>query len=488
MIADPIRLLLLDQSVDEDDVLVVDITGSDPDGDDVSFSAVGIPSFAIFVDNGNDSATLTVIPGFDDNGSYPITVTIEDGGPLSDFELFTLYVGHVNRPPNKPINIKPINGSLINSLNPILKVNVFDIDENLMNVSFYNAKDDNLIGFNSNISSNQNASITWSNRNYGKTYNWYAIVNDSMNQTMSDIWSFTTKDKPKGSGEKPIANASKSQTVGFIEEMISFDGSESEDIDGIIVNYTWDFDDNGTMGYGKKVTHNFSAPGTYNVVLKVKDNSGYTDKDTIIVVIVLGNNPPSKPSLDGPSKGHMNTSYEFTSLSFDLDNNTLQYIFDWGDGTDTTTSFLPNGTISNQSHEWTHYGVYTITVKAFDGSTESASNSYDIWIDVYPIDDDIKGQLVDKNSNEPYDLFEQDDNGTIINIEMDGDTYLIDIDEDGKIDYAFNFEDGLLPYPDYVYNKYREIFNEEILKTPGFEMISLLAMMGIVLIILRRRR
>ena len=119
--------------------------------------------------------------------------------------------------------------------------------------------------------------------------------------------------------------------------------------------------------------------------------------------------------------------------------------------------------------------------------TESASTNYDIWIDVWPIDDEIIGQLVDTNSNEPYDLFLDDDTDNIIDIEMDDETYLIDIDEDGKTDYAYNMEDGLLPYPEYVYQKYKEIFNEEMNTTPGFEVISLLAMIGIVLIILRRK-
>ena len=335
--------------------------------------------------------------------------------------------------------------------------------------------------------------INWTNRNYGTKYYWYAIANDSMIQNRSETWNFNTKNektKPKGnddSGEKPIANASKSQNVGFIEEIISFDGTESDDIDGIIVNYTWDFNDNGTIGYGKKTTHIFSIPGTYNVVLTVEDNSGKTDKDTIIVTIVLANHPPTKPSLDGPSKGHTNTSYEFTSLSSDLDNNTIQYTFDWGDGTVTTTEFLPNGTSSNQFHNWTKYGIYTVSVKVFDGMTESASTNYDIWIDVWPIDDDIKGQLVDENSNEPYDLFLDDDSDNIIDIEMDDEIYLIDIDEDGWKDYAFSTEDGLMPYPEYVYQKYKEIFNEEMNATPGFELISLLAMIGVVMIILRRK-
>jgi len=105
-----------------------------------------------------------------------------------------------------------------------------------------------------------------------------------------------------------------------------------------------------------------------------------------------------------------------------------------------------------------------------------------------PIDDEIKGYLVDENSNEPYDSFDNSDTEEQTDVEKENNTYLIDIDGDGKWDYAFNQEEGLSTYPEYVYIKFKKIFDDEIMKTPGFELLSLLAMIALVLIILRRRR
>ena len=53
---------------------------------------------------------------------------------------------------------------------------------------------------------------------------------------------------------------------------VEYDAGESKD-DGAIISYLWDFGD-GTMGSGKKISHEFGANGNYEVVLTVTDNNG----------------------------------------------------------------------------------------------------------------------------------------------------------------------------------------------------------------------
>jgi len=83
------------QTMVEDDVLVVPISATDPDGDALAFTGTGLPAFASLVDNGDGTATLTLSPGFDDAGTYPgVEITVTDAGTpaLSDSEVIEITV------------------------------------------------------------------------------------------------------------------------------------------------------------------------------------------------------------------------------------------------------------------------------------------------------------------------------------------------------------------------------------------------------------
>ena len=61
-----------------------------------------------------------------------------------------------------------------------------------------------------------------------------------------------------------------------VDEVVTFNASESYDPDGTIVSYDWDFDD-GTSDSGEIVTHAYTAPGTYAIILTVTDDEAKTD-------------------------------------------------------------------------------------------------------------------------------------------------------------------------------------------------------------------
>ena len=54
----------------------------------------------------------------------------------------------------------------------------------------------------------------------------------------------------------------------------SFDGSGSQDPDGSIASYVWDFGDGTPDGSGATPSHTYAAAGTYTVTLTVTDNKG----------------------------------------------------------------------------------------------------------------------------------------------------------------------------------------------------------------------
>ena len=473
----------------EDILYIVDYEAIDADFDTLTWSMTSNAGFLLL-----DTITgiLSGIPENSHVGSYYVNVSVDDGNGAYDFSNFTLLVLNTNDPPHAPFDPSPYDGETGMNLSPILKVNVSDPDGDLLNVSFYDASDDSFIGIDVGVSNGDVAVFVWNGLSYSSTYSWYAVANDSEFTNKSITWSFSTKSAPKAppksvSNNPPIANASKSEKFGFIGETITFDASLSFDIDGFITDYKWNFKD-GTIKFGKITTHNFSTSGTYHVSLIVTDNNGATDEDIIKVVILKANNPPSKPTIDGPINGHKNTSYDFTALSLDPDKDYLQYTFDWGDGKTTITEFLSNGTIALRTHKWANYGEYIVSVKAFDNETLSGTNNLTILIDVLPIRDVIVGYLTDLDSDGTYDIFNNTNTGKHTVVEKDNTSYLIDIDGNDKWDYAYNMVTGILvPYHEFVINKYHKIYLEEI-ETPGFEVISVLAMIAIVLILLKRKR
>ncbi|KKN40751.1 hypothetical protein LCGC14_0730210 [marine sediment metagenome] len=89
-----------------------------------------------------------------------------------------------------------LNGTTKIGLNPVLSINVSDYDGDSLNVSFYNAFNDSLIGIDTEIASGSTASITWNTLKLGTEYCWYVIVSDGLDSTTSLTWEFKTNYAP----------------------------------------------------------------------------------------------------------------------------------------------------------------------------------------------------------------------------------------------------------------------------------------------------
>ncbi len=88
------------KQVDEGVLLQFVVSGSDPDGDALAFSAFSAPMFPLPSGASFDasSRTFSWTPGLDQAGSYQITFFVSDA-TLSDLETITITVGNVNQPP-----------------------------------------------------------------------------------------------------------------------------------------------------------------------------------------------------------------------------------------------------------------------------------------------------------------------------------------------------------------------------------------------------
>lgn len=91
---------------------------------------------------------------------------------------------------------------------------------------------------------------------------------------------------------------------GMFDYPVSFYGWESYDIDGRIINWTWDFGDE-TIDYDPYTTHKYSEPGKYTVTLTIIDNRG--DSSTVSRNIELFGDIPEIPDDDNNSDEENNS-------------------------------------------------------------------------------------------------------------------------------------------------------------------------------------
>jgi len=232
----------------------------------------------------------------------------------------------------------------------------------------------------------------------------------------------------------PTADATAGEPyTGVTHAQITFDGSRSYDRDGRITSWRWSFGDE-TNSSGVKVQHSYANPGTYRVVLTVTDNKGALDSYVTFAVITVGNNPPSKPLGFGPSSGHQNISYAYSVVFTDPDGDSLQYVFDWGDGSHSTSPLCENGHTILTLHQWSAAGFYTVRISARDPSN-ATSEGYEMVVSIDVMYVRSLGYLINVDGAGPYDMFYSNQTGRQTRVQREQtDVYSIDVNGDGKFD------------------------------------------------------
>lgn len=91
----------------------------------------------------------------------------------------------------------------------------------------------------------------------------------------------------------PVASFTTTATSGAPGLAVTFDAAGSNDPDGTIVAYNWNFGD-FTTGAGTLTSHTFNTAGTFPVTLTVTDNSGMSHSTT--TNIAIGGAPTVAPT------------------------------------------------------------------------------------------------------------------------------------------------------------------------------------------------
>ncbi len=167
----------------------------------------------------------------------------------------------------------------------------------------------------------------------------------------------------------PIAEFNWTPTLPEPGEMIIFNASESNDPDGYIKLYEWDWDNDGIFdekNYSSPIaTHIFEEKGYYLVTLRVKDNN--FSNNTISKIVRVGNDPPNPPIIDGQKSGKVGVEYEYKFSLSDSDNDSMYLRTDWGNGTPEPWQgpYAFNTTV-RINHTWNQKGNYTIRAQSKD--------------------------------------------------------------------------------------------------------------------------
>ncbi|PNX48723.1 MAG: hypothetical protein BV457_03150 [Thermoplasmata archaeon M9B1D] len=234
----------------------------------------------------------------------------------------------------------------------------------------------------------------------------------------------------------PIANAG-GPYYEIANNQMKFDGSESIDPDGTIIVYSWDFGDS-FKGSGIKPSHSYQQIGKYQIKLTVTDNEGLTDISySYAYITATPNIPPTNLTITGIKNGTILRSYGYTLWAKDLDNETIQYIIDWDDGTQTNSNFLPNGTIFIVNHSYYEPGIFDIIATAMDeNSLYSEAVQLTVLIDARYIE--TIGYMIDYTNDGVYDLFHANVTEIETPVEVNNGEYVIDFDNDGAYDYKYD--------------------------------------------------
>ncbi|HEC77005.1 MAG TPA: DUF2341 domain-containing protein [Thermoplasmatales archaeon] len=236
----------------------------------------------------------------------------------------------------------------------------------------------------------------------------------------------------------PVANFSWNPLNPTDLDIISFTDL-SNDSDGFITNWTWNFGD-GAISYQQNPTHQYSDDGTYNVTLTVTDNDGETNSTTKQIVVL--NVPPIANFSYLPLNPTDLDIISFTDLSNDSDGFITNWTWNFGDGNISYEE--------NPSHQYADDGIYNVnlTVTDDDGAINSTTKQI-IVSNVPPIANFsyLPENPTDMDTIQFTDL-SCDSDGTIVN-------------------WTWNFGDGNISYEENPSHQYADdgIYNVNLTVT-----------------------
>jgi large repetitive protein len=185
----------------------------------------------------------------------------------------------------------------------------------------------------------------------------------------------------------PVAVAGDDRRVSVGEEIV-LEGGRSYDVDGEVVEYSWDLGDGATVA-GASGRYAYAVPGTYRVALTVRDNSGVANGVGEEGFEVVVNAPPiAEAGSDRQVAIGEVTNFD-AAASTDPDGALVQYRWDFGDGA--------TGDGQVVQYAYRSSGIYPVTLTVRDNSgtdTRTDSDQLTVVVNEPPVAEAGEDQLV----------------------------------------------------------------------------------------------
>lgn len=151
--------------------------------------------------------------------------------------------------------------------------------------------------------------------------------------------------------------------------MVSFCGHGTDE-DGYITEWKWTSSIDGVIGNEETLNTSDLSLGTHTIYFQVQDNASEWSKqvtESLIISLDPLNQPPIA-NAGGPYSGNINDAIIFDgSASYDEDGEIIEYLWDFGDGT--------NGFGESITHTYISHGNYTITLTVTDDDEDNSTDT-----------------------------------------------------------------------------------------------------------------
>ena len=268
------------------------ITGSDPDGDALTFSKATGPAFMTVVPTSATSANVHLAPGAGTAGTYSASATASDGD-LTDTKSFTITVNPAQGGNQAPVLTQPDNMTVNEGETADQTLNATDPDGDPLSFSKIGGPTFMTVGTVSSTTGNVHLAPGFADAG---TYTGTVRADDGKGGTDDKSFTITVNNVNR----TPVADAGGPYT-GIVGLAVSFSGSGSSDPDGDPLTYSWDFDSTDGIqedATGATPSHTYTVAAAYTVTLTVSDGT-LSGTDTATATISASGGFQADASVNG---------------------------------------------------------------------------------------------------------------------------------------------------------------------------------------------